>query len=285
MNVLAAALHVYEWGADDAPVVVYWDGLGGCGLHANEIAPALVRDWGWRVVAPDPPGHGRSPPRVAGAFLPSALADLTAALLSRRGLRRAVFLGFSWGAEVACAFGAKHPDRTTALVLIDGGYWDFADLPGRDAATVDLASCVANARFRAAEERFTSWDDYFAAQEADLGRWSPALAAAHRATMRVDDGTIVPIAEPDTIGAIHYGNWVEPTAALNDALRGGDVPILLLTPAEGHGRVAQRGLIRFAAEVPQLEVRRLPGDVHDLVSNAPGEVSGIVGEWLRAKVP
>ena len=55
----AGDLFVYEWGKQGDPAALYWDGLGGTGLHANELAPILVADHKLRVVAPDAPGHGR----------------------------------------------------------------------------------------------------------------------------------------------------------------------------------------------------------------------------------
>jgi hypothetical protein len=65
-----ATLFGYEWGERGRPALLYWDGLGGTGLHANEIAPILANDHGLRVVAPDPPGHGRSPALAAEAYRP-----------------------------------------------------------------------------------------------------------------------------------------------------------------------------------------------------------------------
>jgi len=60
------------------PAVLYWDGLGGTGLRANEIGPLLAADHGLHVIAPDPPGHGLSPACDADAFRPSRLAATAA---------------------------------------------------------------------------------------------------------------------------------------------------------------------------------------------------------------
>jgi pimeloyl-ACP methyl ester carboxylesterase len=266
-------LFVYEWGAREQPAILYWDGLGGTGLHANELGPLLARA-GFRVVAPDPPGHARSPAVPLEAYRPSQLAALAAELLAALRLERATFLGFSWGAEVGCAFAARHPDRTERLVLVDGGYVDFADLPGFDVAA-DLAACIERARARADRRRFPSWDAYFASERDDLGRWTPALEAAHRETMREHEGAVVPILSPDVVGAIHHGGLMEPTVSTYPALRVAGVPILVFVPADdvAGSEVAQRCLARFAEQVPQLEIRELAGAVHDLVSVAPDEIA------------
>src|SRR6266480_7794118 len=91
-------LFVYQWGAGEAPALLYWDGLGGTGLHANEIAPIFARQYGLRVIAPDPPGHGRSPALAPEAYAPSAQADVAADLLGALGVAETVFVGFSVGA-------------------------------------------------------------------------------------------------------------------------------------------------------------------------------------------
>jgi pimeloyl-ACP methyl ester carboxylesterase len=268
-------LFVYEWGDGGRPAVLYWDGLGGTGLHANELAPLLAGRFGARVIAPDPPGHGRSAPASADAYRPSRLAATTADLLSALGVEQALFVGFSWGAEVAVAFGALQIERATGLVLVDGGYWDFADLPDFDTRQ-GLDARIRAARRRAEDERYPSWATYFAAEREALGRWTPALEEAHRATMREEDGFVVPIAGPEVVGAISHGNCLEPSAGRHAALAVSSLPVLLVTPAEGRGPVGHAGIERFRANVPQLEVVTLPGDVHDLVSAAPDELAELI---------
>jgi pimeloyl-ACP methyl ester carboxylesterase len=269
-------LFVYEWGEPREPAILYWDGLGGTGLHANELGPVLA-EAGWRVVAPDPPGHARSPAVALESYRPSRLAALAAELLAALGIARVTFLGFSWGAEIGCAFAAHRPELTDRLVLVDGGYVDYADLPGFDLGA-DLAACVERARARAGRRRFPDWDAYFASERDDLGRWTPTLEAAHRETMRELDGGVVPVLEPDVAGAIHHGGLVEPSVSTYPALRAAGVPVVLVVPAEGVARspVARRCLARFAEEVPQLDIRELPGGVHDLVSVAPTDLAAIV---------
>ena len=219
------------------------------------------------MVAPDPPGHARSPAVALEAFRPSRLAGLAAELLAALGIARATFLGFSWGAEIGCAFAARRPELTDRLVLVDGGYVDFADLSGFD-LEADLEACVERARARAGRRRFPSWDAYFASERDDLGRWTSSLEAAHREMMRGQYGAVVPVLEPDP-------------------LRAAGVPIVLVVPSVGVARspVAQRCLARFAEQVPQLEIRELPGAVHDLVSVAPAELAARITEARSGRAP
>jgi pimeloyl-ACP methyl ester carboxylesterase len=276
----SGTLFVYEWGDAGAPALLYWDGLGGTGLHANELAPVLEDRFGARVIAPDPPGHGRSAAVSADAYRPSRLASTAADLLSALDVDEALFVGFSWGAEVAVAFGAGHAERATGLILVDGGYWDFADLPDFDTHQ-GLEARVVAARKRAQDERYPSLEAYFEAERKALGRWTPALREAHRAAMQEQNDVIVPIAAPEVVGAISHGNCIEPTAAEHAALRASGIRVLLVTPAEGLGPVQRAGLERFQANVPQLELETLPGGVHDLVSAAPEKLAELVGARLE----
>jgi len=246
------SLFVRDWGEPDRPALLYWDGLGGCGLHANEIAPILVETYGLRVVALDAPGHGRSPALPPDSYRPSILAGVAADLLSELGISRAIFMGFSWGGRIACSFGARFPERTAGLALIDGGYFEWADVSGTDTAA-DLNACIAAARRRAKTDSFATWEEYFAVQREELGRWTQALAEAHRAMMREAGGRIVPILEPEVGGAIRHGEYQEPLTTTYPPLADAEVPV------DGELRLAvdrQRPPDRLLARLARVRRRR-----------------------------
>jgi pimeloyl-ACP methyl ester carboxylesterase len=286
VEVRGARVFLREWGETESPALLFWDGLGGCGLHANEIAPILAEQFGLRVLAPDAPGHGLSPPLALASYLPSTLAGLAADLLTALGVSRAIFLGFSWGARIACSFGASFPDRTAGLALIDGGYLEWADIAGVD-STVDLETCVAEARRGAEQDSFTSWDAYFAAQREELGRWTPALADAHRATMREVDGKIVPILEPEAAGAIKHGQFQEPVTTTYAPIADAGIPVLLLTAPEEprYLAAAEAAIARFRSALPRARVESRPDAIHDLVSFDPGGVAELVGAFAWDQPP
>jgi len=272
-------IHVHDWGEVASPPLLYWDGLGGCGLHANELAPVLVHEYGLRVISPDPPGHGESAALPVDSYRPSALADVAAELLTELGVDRAVFVGFSWGARVGCSFAARFPERTAGLVLIDGGYVDPGDV-GAD-LTAELATCVADARQEIEEDSFASWDAYFAFEREALKRWTTALEAAHQAAMREAEGRVVPILEPETLGAIKYGGRREPVTDTYPLVAAAGVPVLLLTAPELEvPEVAERGVVRFRAALPEARVESVLDGIHDLVSYAPARVADLIGEFF-----
>jgi pimeloyl-ACP methyl ester carboxylesterase len=265
----AASLFVREWGTDNAPAVLYWDGLGGTGLHANEIAPVLSEKFGLRVIAPDPPGHGRSPSLPPDGYLPSRLAELAVGLLSELGVDRAVFVGFSWGAQVGCSFAAQFPARTNALVLIDGGYFQPPD-----AGT--LEECVEEARLEAEEESFGSWDVYLAYEREAPRRWTPALEEAHRAVMREEGGRVIPVLDVEGLGAIKHGNRCEPAPDTYPAIAAAGLPVLLVTYR------VNAAVERFRSALPEARVELIEDGIHDLVSFAPTEVAELTGAFVAA---
>lgn len=70
---------------------------------------------GYAVIAPDLPGHGRSPGAARGSV--EALADWAADLLAALGRERAFVAGHSLGALVALELALRHPGRVASLAL------------------------------------------------------------------------------------------------------------------------------------------------------------------------
>jgi pimeloyl-ACP methyl ester carboxylesterase len=97
------------------PLVVFLHGAG-----MDHSVWALQSRWaahhGWRVLAIDLPGHGRSdgPPLTDIG----AMADWTARLVEAAGAARAALVGHSMGALVALETAARHPGRVARLALI-----------------------------------------------------------------------------------------------------------------------------------------------------------------------
>jgi pimeloyl-ACP methyl ester carboxylesterase len=238
------------------------------------------------VIAPDPPGHGGSPVLPPESYRPSALAGLGADLLAALGVARATFMGFSWGGRIACSFGACFPERAAGLALIDGGYLEWADIPGVDTGA-DLETCVAQARRGFDDDSFASWNAYFDFERESLGRWTPALAEAHRAAMREADGRVVPILGPDAGGAIRHGEFQEPVPETYPLIRAAGIPVLLLTAPEQpkYQAEADAAIARFRAALPDARVVSMPDAIHDLVSYAPAEVAALVGEFAIGQPP
>lgn len=118
------AMHCRVFGpttADDRSTLLVLHGFTGSGESWSEIATvlggaAVEPDLRLRVLAPDLPGHGRSPdPASSSSF--ESMADDLATLLDREGVQRPNLLGYSMGGRLALAFALRHPQRVRSLVL------------------------------------------------------------------------------------------------------------------------------------------------------------------------
>jgi epoxide hydrolase 4 len=84
------------------------------GSSWRRVAPLLV-DAGYRVVAPDLKGFGRSSAPPSG-YDPRTLADEISQLIRNLHVRKAVLVGHDWGGAVAVATAFRHPGLVRALV-------------------------------------------------------------------------------------------------------------------------------------------------------------------------
>ncbi len=87
----------------------------------------------------DRPGHGRSDVGTKDNILPDAQADAIARLMKKRGIRKAIIVGHSFGGAITAAFAMRHKDMVEGLVFLSpalypwpGGvswYYDAANVP------------------------------------------------------------------------------------------------------------------------------------------------------------
>lgn len=113
LSVNGIELHLAERGA--GPVIVLLHGFPELWYSWRHQLPALA-DAGYRAVAPDLRGYGRSSaPREIEAYSIEAVCGDFIALLDRLGEDRAVFVGHDWGAAVAWQLALEHPDRVAAV--------------------------------------------------------------------------------------------------------------------------------------------------------------------------
>jgi pimeloyl-ACP methyl ester carboxylesterase len=130
-------LHVLEAGEiaaggeghDDRPVVLLAHGFPELAYSWRHQLPALARA-GYRVVAPDQRGYGRSsrPPEVEAYDIHHLVDDLVA-VLDDVGAEQAVVVGHDWGSMVASHFALLRPDRVRALVNMSVPHLPRGDVP------------------------------------------------------------------------------------------------------------------------------------------------------------
>jgi 3-oxoadipate enol-lactonase len=117
----------YEDSGGEGPCVLFLHGLGG---SANAWLSQLeaCRSRGWRGIAPDQRGAGRSD-APEGPYSIELWAQDAAGLLDALGIDRAALVGHSVGCMVAAAAAGLLGERTWALALC-GGNLDWPEAAG-----------------------------------------------------------------------------------------------------------------------------------------------------------
>jgi pimeloyl-ACP methyl ester carboxylesterase len=108
------SLHVAEAGS--GPLVVLSHGFPELSYSWRHQLPALAAA-GYRVVAPDQRGYGRSSrPEAVEDYAVHHLASDLIGILDDLGEERATFVGHDWGSMVVSHTALEHPDRVAGLV-------------------------------------------------------------------------------------------------------------------------------------------------------------------------
>ncbi len=110
-------LHLHSWGSASSPAAVLLHGFTGYGGGWATQAEAFTAA-GYRVLAPDLLGHGRSPaPASPGRYgMERAASDLSA-LLRDITNEPAHLLGYSMGGRLALFFALTYPAQVRSLTL------------------------------------------------------------------------------------------------------------------------------------------------------------------------
>ncbi|MBU6166231.1 MAG: alpha/beta hydrolase [Alphaproteobacteria bacterium] len=88
-------------------------------LHTWEPWVQRLTAKGYRVITLDLPAHGLSGPTPQGQYTGAAYVGIVEQLVDRLGLSRFALGGNSMGGGVAWRYAVRHPDRLSALILVD----------------------------------------------------------------------------------------------------------------------------------------------------------------------
>jgi pimeloyl-ACP methyl ester carboxylesterase len=114
-----ARVHYRMRGPADAPVLLL--------LHGSNASLFTWEPWAkrlsdtYRVVSVDLPGHGLTGATPNEDYTNAGMSNFVAAFADKLGLKTFALAGNSMGGGVAARFAEDHPDRVTALILIDAG--------------------------------------------------------------------------------------------------------------------------------------------------------------------
>ena len=275
-------MHVREWGSPEGRPLVFWHALGAAqsGAYLTELAPTLT-EAGLRLIAPDAPGFGQSPPLPPERYELDSLVDLLRGVLDERGVDRALLMGHSWGGSIITGFAARYPDRVEGLAFVDSGQMDYQDSPNfpHGKSLEDLIADARESRVRAPKEDFEQ-----AAQEGLRRPVTTELLEAVRAGFREEDGELVGIVTPEVRGAVLHGITKMRVTENWPAIAEAGIPILLLlaTEPEETWAINERALPAFRERFPDAEIHLIEGAGHDLIADAGPEVARLVRDWAIA---
>jgi pimeloyl-ACP methyl ester carboxylesterase len=117
-------IHYKSYGKGDEAIVLIHGWGGNLELWSEHIAQ--LRSSGNRVVALSLPGHGESD-KPQTTYSMDYYARAVEAVMRDAKVKRAVLVGHSMGTPVMRQFYRKYPQKTLALVIVDGALRPFGD--------------------------------------------------------------------------------------------------------------------------------------------------------------
>ena len=229
--------------------------------QAEVWAPLLPYLTGFRTIAFDPPGIGRSPTPSLPMTM-QALASAGAGLLDELGIESAHVLGASFGGAVAQHMAICHPGRVRRLVLASTSFGAFA-IPGHPRA---LWHIVHPGRHRGRMEEIAG--NTFGGRL----RTAPELVRA------------MPICSPPNIPAALYDMapllgwtslpWLWAIRQPTLVICGDDDPIA----RQVNHRI-------MAALIPRAQLHIIEGGGHLVLIDSPARVAPIITSFLRGGQP
>ncbi len=269
-------LHYLDWGGDGYPLVAL-HGAASSAHWYDLVLPHLAAEY--RCIAPDQRAHGESGQPETGYDWKTLAGDVIA-LLDHLGVHRAAVMGHSWGGSVALALALLHPDRVSALALVEGG---FSSGP-RD----------PNMTWEDFKRRLSPRDIY-GPKERYLGSlrrhlehcWSPQLEAMLLTMVRHDpDGTVWETLTPHTHEQMIWAMWSEsPSQRLAEL----QCPTMFVAadrrgPGSSDWQRSRRQRVEAAhALLPSARLVWVPDTGHDIGFEKPKELADALLSFLRAR--
>ena len=207
LTVRGLRLRVSEAGVGGRPLLLL-HGFTGARTDFEDHLAALA-ELGYHVVAPDQRGHGESDqPTEEGAYRFDVFADDAVALADALAWDTFALLGHSMGGMIAQRLVLAHPDRVSALVLMDTGGEALPIDPDLRAAAIELArsggtgavadvvATMSGPLDNEGYRRHVEEDPSYAARgDRNLRASSPAMYAAMLAAITDQDPTYDALAE------------------------------------------------------------------------------------------
>jgi pimeloyl-ACP methyl ester carboxylesterase len=252
-------MHVTEWGAEHAEVVVAWHGLARTGRDMDHIARHLATRW--RVICPDTLGRGLSQwsPLPAQEYCLAFYERQAVALLDQLGIGECHWLGTSMGGAIGLhAAAGPLRGRIRRLVLNDIG-------PQLAQAAIERIRAYAGSP--PAFDTMQQLEDYFRTVYKPYGWLSDTMwrLLTETSVRRLPDGRVTPHYDPQMVQQFiahpdDYLQW--------DAWDSLDLPVLCLR-GESSDLLLPEVAEAMRTRGPRAVVVTLPGCGHAPALNTP----------------
>ena len=280
--------HYLEWGpvaAPDAPILLMLHGFPEYSGAWSELAARLSDRY--RCIAPDQRGYGQSwaPADVTDYATGKLVGDMVA-LIDHLGGGPVTVLGHDWGASVAYVLAARHPERVTRLIILNGVHpIPFQREMAKGGAQSEASQYILwlrrdGSEDRLAENGFTKLMDLFSAKM-DLSWMTAAKLENYKSEW----------ARPGRMRGMV--NWYR-ASPLQVAPPGQPITDLPALPRDGL-RVQQPHLLIWGTGdtalltdcldgledlAPDLTIHRIDGADHWICHQKPDEVAALIHDWL-----
>ena len=254
----------------DGPPVVFFHGEPTWSFLWRQVIPP-VRDAGFRCIAADQPGFGRSDkPIDVDWYSYDRHTEFAASLLADLDLRDATAVVHDWGGPIGLRLAVEHPERIARLVITDTGLFTghqrmtdawkaFRDFVQRT-EDLPIGFLVRGAC------KTDPGDEVIAAYDA------PFPSVASKAGAR---------AFPLMLPTLPEDPGAEAGRRVLEALRDDRRPTLMLW-ADSDPIIPPRTGERFAASIGRDQPRLIKNASHFLQEDAGAEVGELIADWLRA---
>ena len=266
-------MHYLDWGGS-APALVALHGAASSSHWYDLVIPHLDGDI--RVIAPDQRAHGKTDQPSTGYDWRTLAGDVVGAL-DQLGIDKAAVMGHSWGASTALAVAAYHPDRTQALIMVDGG---FGGRRSPEMTWEEFKTRLSPRDIYGPRERYLG-----ALRQQFAHCWSDKLEQMVMSMVRVDpDGSVHERLELSNQQQMLRAMWSEPTSELMPHVR---CPTLMVAAA-GRQPIAnpemlerrRAGVEAAQAAMPDARVIWIQDSGHDIGYEKPEELASVIGEFL-----
>lgn len=262
-----------DWDGGGVPTLAL-HGLASSAHWYDVVAPTLADRC--RIVAPDQRGHGQTTQATDGYGWHSVASDAVA-LLDAAGFDRAVVFGHSWGGNVAVSLAAHYPERVSALVMIDGGFFSPQMLPG--------ATWEAFSQRLAPRDVSGTRAEFLQRISAQLAVcWSPEVERIVQTMVYEKDGRIYDILRPQNQAQVIRAMWDDPASNAWPRVK---CPALIVPAGPPPARrgtdfalMRRRMVDMAAAAIPDARVRWIPDTIHDIGYHKPRELADAILAFL-----